>query len=251
MPREIWIGSTVAALVTLAVAIAAFAQPPAEGGQAKQKQAKQPPVPRPPLFFREEWRQPSHTGALTDANRRLTPEAVTNPNLELKMYGACKEPGVGTVEVYGAPKDSIFPTNLWTGMCASTVAITLRDKNNYVDLTGPARIRWVTRAANLHAVRPVLKLADGTLIVGNHIDVTPNAIGQFEPEMVESEFSIGPNRWYVLNAETVATTKPADNPDLSRVDEVGFADLMPGGGHGSAGWINVGPFEVYGKPIKR
>ena len=40
-------------------------------------------------------------------------------------------------------------------------------------------------------------------------------------------------------------------PDLSKVDEIGFADLMPGSGHGPGGWINVSRIEVYGKPIKR
>jgi hypothetical protein len=43
----------------------------------------------------------------------------------------------------------------------------------------------------------------------------------------------------------------AEPPDLSKVDEVGFADLMPGSGHGSGGYVNVAAFEVYGKPIKR
>jgi hypothetical protein len=142
--------------------------------------------------------------------------------------------------------------NLWTGMCASPVAITLRDKNNYADLTDTGRIHWTTRAANMHAVRPVLRLADGTLIVGTHVDaINALAPGQAEPYMMETEFSIAANRWYLLDPDKVAVMKPVDNPDLSKVDEIGWADLMPGGGHGSAGWINMGPIEVYGKPVKR
>jgi hypothetical protein len=39
--------------------------------------------------------------------------------------------------------------------------------------------------------------------------------------------------------------------DLSKVDEVGFADLMPGSGHGAGGYVNVSTFEVYGRPVKR
>ena len=30
-----------------------------------------------------------------------------------------------------------------------------------------------------------------------------------------------------------------ENPDLSKVDEIGFADLMPGSGHGPGGWTDV------------
>jgi len=42
-----------------------------------------------------------------------------------------------------------------------------------------------------------------------------------------------------------------DAVDLSKVDEVGFADLIPGSGHGAGGYVNVASFEVYGKPVKR
>jgi hypothetical protein len=42
-----------------------------------------------------------------------------------------------------------------------------------------------------------------------------------------------------------------DRPDLSRVDEVGFADLMPGSGHGYGGYVNVAKIEVFGKTVKR
>jgi hypothetical protein len=43
----------------------------------------------------------------------------------------------------------------------------------------------------------------------------------------------------------------APNPDLSKVDEIGFADLMPGSGHGTGGWIQLGGIEVYGKSVPR
>jgi hypothetical protein len=36
-----------------------------------------------------------------------------------------------------------------------------------------------------------------------------------------------------------------------KVDEVGFADLIPGSGHGAGGYVNVASFEVYGRPVKR
>ena len=39
--------------------------------------------------------------------------------------------------------------------------------------------------------------------------------------------------------------------DLTKVDAVGFADLMPGSGHGYGGYIGMGPIEVYGKKVPR
>ena len=40
-------------------------------------------------------------------------------------------------------------------------------------------------------------------------------------------------------------------PDLSKVDEVGFADLHPGSGHGWGGFVNVARIEVNRTPVKR
>ncbi len=41
----------------------------------------------------------------------------------------------------------------------------------------------------------------------------------------------------------------APNPDLSKVDEIGFADLMPGSGHGTGGYIQLGNIEVYANTV--
>jgi hypothetical protein len=45
------------------------------------------PAVTPPLLFREVWTQPPHTGPLNDENRRVTQQALTNPELELRLYG--------------------------------------------------------------------------------------------------------------------------------------------------------------------
>jgi hypothetical protein len=39
--------------------------------------------------------------------------------------------------------------------------------------------------------------------------------------------------------------------NLSKVDEIGVADLIPGSGHGAVGWINMGKMAVYAKSVKR
>ena len=46
------------------------------------------PTPPAPLFFREDWRQPSPFDASTnfEPERPVTQAAVTNPDLELRLY---------------------------------------------------------------------------------------------------------------------------------------------------------------------
>jgi hypothetical protein len=39
--------------------------------------------------------------------------------------------------------------------------------------------------------------------------------------------------------------------DLAKVDEVGFVDLAPAGGHGSSGWVNISWIDVYAKGVAR
>ena len=114
------------------------------------------------------------------------------------------------------------------------------------DLTDPlAKIRWTVRTSGFHQVRPIVKLADGTWLVGDQ------ATGP-ELDFNQRDVSIADLRWLKLDiARVVAVGNWVEHPDLSKVDEVGFADLMPGSGHGPGGYVNVGRIEVYGRPVKR
>lgn len=235
------VSHTVVALGFMALASVAFAQqPPAGRGAAPQGrgQAAAPaPAPTPPpLMFKEDWKQPPYTGALNDENRRVTQDAVTNPRLDLKLYGA----DVRNIGVYN--HENRF--DLWNGMSTSPVAVTLRDKGSYIDLTGLARLRWVTRTNSLHLIHPVVKLADGTYLAGHRGHST-------DGDFLQSEVAFSGMRWFKLDPATVVTTVEVRNPDLTKVDEIGFADLMPGGGHGIAGHINVSTIEVFAKPVPR
>ena len=59
-------------------------------------------------------------------------------------------------------------------------------------------------------------------------------------------------RWLKLDIASVVTKGNfVEKPDLSKVDEIGFVDLLPGSGHGAGGWVDVATIEVYGKPVKR
>jgi hypothetical protein len=53
------------------------------------------------------------------------------------------------------------------------VALTLSHKDAWLDLTGLTRMRWRTRIENLHALHPVVMLADGTLLVGSQRFTSP------------------------------------------------------------------------------
>src|ERR1700724_199821 len=62
------------------------AAPQGRGAEAVAPQGRgtaAPPRGRAPLFFREEWTQVPAGG-----EHPVTPDSVTNPSLELKLYGA-------------------------------------------------------------------------------------------------------------------------------------------------------------------
>jgi len=170
---------------------------------------------------------------------------MTGSNLELKLYG----PGSSDVRIvhHQSPEDD--PTYIWSGSAPANWAVTIRDRNNYVDLSGSvAKIRWRTKEAGFHLLRPVLKLADGTFLVGSHVE-------SYAQDWLETEFALADVRWRVLDEKNVVESRMEagwkSNPDLTRVDEVGFTDLTRGSGGGPGGGSRVDWIEVYGFPLAR
>jgi hypothetical protein len=214
------------------------------GGQAAQQSPGATTAVYPPLFFREDWkfdksvpnvndeREPEHPIVQTD---------VANANLEVHLYG--DKAGTRTVlQPYN--KDITYVMSLLT---TSNWAIALRDKNNDVDLTGLAMWTWRTRVSGFHLLRPILKLADGIWLVGDKTVGLSN-------DWVQSEFLLGDVRWRTLDITNVVEGREAmwvDHPDLSKVEEIGFTDLMRGAGHGSGGGSRVDWIQVTGKPVPR
>lgn len=193
-------------------------------------------TPRPPLLFSEPWRLPPHTGEPTDENMRFTPAVVTNPGVEVRLYG----PDASVVRA----AEHEGRIDLWTGMATSPVAITVRDRRNYVDLTDAARLRWIVRTNAIHLLHPVVKLADGRLIVGDRGISTHG-------EFLQVEVAFSGMRWYGLDPARVVVLTEVMNPDLRRVDEVGLATLSPGGGHGIAGSANLSTVELFANTVPR
>ena len=211
------------ALIFFCALTGALAQPPGARGGGRGPQPA-------PLFFKETWKDFS-------GNVPMTQDFVTNPDLQLNLYGAGKED-------FHVTNEGNVP-HIWTGLSASSCVLTLSNKDSLVDLTGKAKIRWYTKTSGFHEVRPVLKLADGTWLIGDHFDANTF-------DYHESEFYLSEVRWLKLDMPKVQTKGVLlDKVDLSQVDAVGFADLTPGSGHGMGGYSDVGWIEVYGKPVPR
>ena len=186
---------------------------------------------RPSLFFREDWKE-------TPAAIPVTQDHVANRDLILGLYG----PGADSIKKsnHDAPVDD--PYYIWSGLCVGNWAVTLKNPKSYVDLTGYAKIVWRSKQSGLRCLYPLLKLADGTWLVGTQGDCISR-------DWRVTEFNVMDINWYTLNIKSVAEMKPVKEPDLSRVDEIGFTDLMPGGASDACSrldWI-----EVYGKPVSR
>ena len=181
---------------------------------------------RPGLFFREDWKE-------IPAATPVTQEHVVSPDLILSLYG----PARASIKKshHDTPADD--PYYIWSGDCQSNWAVSLRHKSALVDLTGLAKIRWRSKQSGFRQLRIILKLADGTWLASDRSD-GPSTDWRIR------EFNVADLRWRKLDIGTVVESEWVDKPDLSRVDEIGFTDLMRGGGSPASSrldWI-----EVYG-----
>ena len=186
---------------------------------------------RPGLFFREDWKE-------TPAALPVTQEHVANPDLIMGLYG----PGKNLIKKSHHEKPADDPYYIWSGECLGNWAIALRHKSAYADLTGQAKIQWRSKQAGFRLLRIILKLADGTWLVSDQYD-GPSADWRVR------EFNVQDIHWRKLNIETVVEAEPVVKPDLSRVDEIGWTDLMRGGS--SIACSRLDWMAVYGKPVKR
>jgi hypothetical protein len=186
---------------------------------------------RPSLFFREDWKE-------------IPPETpvnqwhVSNPDLVLGLYGAA----IDSMRKSNHDHPADDPFYVWSGLCTGNWAVTLKDPGSFADLSGHAKIKWRTKQSGLHCLRILLKLADGTWLVSDQGDCR-------SADWRIMEFNIMDIQWYDLDIKTITERRPAEDPDLSKVDEIGFTDLMAGGRSDACSRVDW--IEVYGKPVKR
>jgi len=181
------------------------------------------------LFFREDWKA-------IPAATPVTQEHVVNPNLILSLYGPAKD----EIKKSNHPQIPNDPYYIWSGDCKGNWALSLRYRDKWVDLTGDAKIILRTRQSGFRQLHLILKPGTGDWLVSDQS--VP-----YTPDWVEKEFKIAGLSWRKLNIETVTEGSPVQNPDLSKVAEIGFTDLMPGGGTPASSRVDW--IEVYGKEV--
>lgn len=186
---------------------------------------------RSPLFFREDWKE-------IPAATPVTQQHVANKDLLLNLYG----PGCDSIKKshHDTPVDD--PYYIWSGLCLNNWAVTLRNKGYYVDLSSYSKIIWRSKQVGFRELHIILKLADGTWLVSD------KAQGSSKDWQV-CEFNLADINWSALDIKNVVEGRPVSKPDLSKVDEIGFTDLMRGGQ--SIACSRLDWIEVYGKPVKR
>ena len=182
----------------------------------------------------------------------LSQRSVTTPNVDLQLYGDGGNIIVATGNGPNLPR-------LFFGLCKGPCGFTLRDRNNQFDLRGRARITFTTIVSGFHRVRPIVKLADGTLLIGDQAEGSTADYHQYD-------ISFSDCRWLRLDpARGVTLGSTWVQADLSRVDEVGVFDIIPGSGEWPAagqpverqppppagGWIAISSFEVWGQAVRR
>jgi hypothetical protein len=186
---------------------------------------------RPSLFFREDFKE-------IPAATPVTQGHIVNKDLLLGLYG----PGADSIKKshHETPVDD--PYYIWSGLCLGNWAVTLKNPKSNVDLTGFSKVIWRSKQAGLRSLHLLLKLADGTWIVSVESD-GPSKDWRLH------EMNIQDLHWYKLDIKKVCETIPVENLDLSKVEEIGFTDLMIGGASDACSrldWI-----EVYGKGVKK
>ena len=185
---------------------------------------------RTQLFFREDWKE-------IEAALPVTQDHVVHTDLVLSLYG----PGRGEIKKSNHPPIPNDPYYIWSGECKGNWAVALRHSKKLVDLSGErAAVRFRSRQSGFRELHIIVQLEDGTWLVGDQ------AVG-YTQDWSETELLIRSVRWRRLSIEEVIEGAVIEKPDLTRVVEIGFTDLMRGGGTPASSRVDW--IEVYGEAI--
>jgi hypothetical protein len=173
------------------------------------------------LLFREVWS--------SEMAQPMVQASLSNQSLTLHLYGHASE-----------IRKTSHPTEdyTYTGETTTNWAITVSDPKHVWDLTRDGRIRLKTRNSGLRTTHVVIKTADGRYFASEEGNPESSA-------WIERDYIFRDLTWRTLlmtdtptNASNqrqpdpkrvpiIPTTRAT--PDLTRVEEVGFSDLVAGG----------------------
>lgn len=196
----------------------------------------------PELVFEEKWTRAPQAQPMTQAN-------LGNQWLTLHLYGDID----GIRKTYHPIEDYTY-----TGETKTNWAITVSDAKNAWDLSGAAKLMLRTRNSGYRFTHVIIRTADGKYYASEEGSGESSA-------WMNVEYIFSDLHWRSLlmtDTPTNASNKRAPDPklvpiipqaratpDLHRVDEVGFSDLMPGGWIPSTSRVNA--FALYGKKVAR
>jgi hypothetical protein len=196
----------------------------------------------PALIFEEHWRD-------IPQDEPATQKHLSNQNLVLHLYGDTQY-----IRATQHPTEAYT----YTGETRTNWALTLSDPKNYWDLSGTGKVMLRTRNSGYRFTHIVIKTADGQMFASE--EGSPESATWIEREYPTAEL-----HWRILlmkdtpsNASNRRQPDPnlvpiipmgIGHPDLTKVEEVGFSDLMPGGWIPSTSRVNS--WKVYGKKVPR
>ena len=187
-----------------------------------------------------------------EARVPLTQSAIATPNADVQLYGDGKNIVVATGNGPQLPR-------LFFGLCTGPCGFTLRAKDSAFDLRGRASLRFTTIVSGFHRVRPIIRLADGRLLIGDQAEGSTTDYHRYDVSFADCRWLVlDPVRGVTLGATWV-------QPDLSKVDEVGVFDVIPGSGAWpnaglpvekqpappAGGWIAISSLEVWAQAAPR
>ena len=184
---------------------------------------------RPETFFREDFKE-------TPPEIPITQDHIANSDLIISLYGE----GADLIKKSNHDQPDDDPYYVWSGLCEDNWAVSLKHKSKNVDLSKQAKIRWRSKQSGFRELHIILKLSDGTWLISDATDA-------LSKDWRIKEFNIEDIQWMSLDIATMTEKKWIENPDLTNVVEIGWTDLMKGGGSEACSrvdWIEVDGYSV-------
>jgi hypothetical protein len=177
----------------------------------------------------------------------MVQDNLANKQLGLHIYGNANE----IRKAFHPEEDYTY-----TGETVENWALTVSDRTLYWNLAGDGRVRFRTRNSGYRFLHVVIKTADGKYFVSE--EGSGESTAWIETDYILSNLhwrnllmtdtpSNASNRRQPNPKRTPIVATSIATPDLTKVDEVGFSDLMSGG------WIpatsRVNAFWLYGRAV--